>query len=313
MRVITGSRLHFGPLAWKPRRGRDFGGWGVMLETPRTAVRVGHFGPDSEERGAALASQGRAEQVLRHLAGLLPQSGEAPPQVIVDEEPPPHCGFGSGTQLALAVAAGASELAGLPRRPATEMAELVGRGLRSAVGIHGFDQGGLLVDAGKHPGDAIGALAARVEIPSGWRFVLIRPPVAEGFTGEKEAAVFECLPSFSEALSDRLSRILLTGVIPSVRQGDCPAFAEALDEYGVLVGEAFSACQGGVVHPASLPIWKLLRDRGVKGIAQTSWGPTLAVVCDSAEAAEELVQQIPPSASVQIARPKNDGATISRL
>jgi len=313
MRVITGSRLHFGPLAWKPRRGRDFGGWGLMLETPRTAVRIGHFGLNSEQRGEPLQSQRRAEQILHRLGSSTPRLAEASPQVVVDEEPPPHCGFGSGTQLALAIAAGACELAGLPRRPATELAGLVGRGLRSAVGIHGFDQGGLLVDAGKLPGDTIGALAARIEIPSGWRFVLIRPPVAEGFTGEKEVAVFECLPSFSEALSDRLSRILLTGVIPSVQQGDCPTFAEALDEYGILVGEAFSACQGGVVHPASLPIWKLLRDRGVRGIAQTSWGPTLAVVCESAAAAEELVQQMPPSASVEVACPKNDGAVIRRV
>jgi beta-RFAP synthase len=309
--IITGSRLHFGPLAWKPRRGRDFGGWGVMLETPRTVVRVARIDASTQSRAVA-HSQHRADGMLSRVLESLAPDEPAGLRVIVDEEPPPHCGFGSGTQLALAIAAGVYALADRPRPPAPELSRIVGRGLRSAVGIHGFDLGGLIVDAGKRTGDDIGQLAARVAIPDEWRFVLVRPPVATGLTGDKEATAFNDLPSFSDALSDRLSRIVLTEVLPAVQSRDRAAFAAALDEYGTLVGEAFTPCQGGVVHPASMPIWQALRNRGFKGIAQTSWGPTLSVVCDSEAHAGKTataIREMAPSADIQIARPRNDGAT----
>jgi len=310
--IITGSRLHFGPLAWKPRRGRDFGGWGVMLETPRTVVRVGKS--DSLPEQHPHAGQSRASSLLDRVVDALGDDQASNLRVTVDEEPPPHCGFGSGTQLALAIAAGAYAIAGLPRPPAPQLARIVGRGLRSAVGIHGFDLGGLLVDAGKQSGEEIGQLAARVALPESWRFILVRPPVATGLAGDKEATAFNDLPSFSDALSDRLSRIVLTEILPSAQRGDCAAFAAALDEYGTLVGEAFTPCQGGVVHPASMPLWQTMRQRGLTGIAQTSWGPTLAVACGSPSHADRtatVIRESAPSANVQIVRPRNEPASIN--
>jgi predicted sugar kinase len=143
----------------------------------------------------------------------------------------------------------------------------------------------------------------------------VRTPVAEGLAGDQESRAFNDLPSFSDALSDRLSRIVLTEVLPSVRSQDCAAFAAALDEYGTLVGEAFTPCQGGVVHPASMPIWQALRERGVKGIAQTSWGPTLAIVCENVAHAEKtmsMIAEVAPSAAFELSRPRNEAATIVR-
>lgn len=309
--ISTGSRLHFGPLAWKPRRGRDFGGWGVMLETPRTVVRIGKSEAIVERQGRL---QSRANDILRRVLKSLSVDDHSAPRVIVDEEPPPHCGFGSGTQLALAIAAGVHVLRDGTRPRAEDLARMTGRGLRSAVGIHGFDIGGVLVDAGKRNRDDIGPLAARLEVPDEWRFILVRPPVAEGFTGDKESKAFNDLPSFSDALSDRLSRIVLTEVLPSVESKDCAAFAAALDEYGTLVGEAFTPCQGGVVHAASMPIWRALRERGLIGIAQTSWGPTLAVVCEGTAQAEmtmSTIRELAPSATVEVSCPRNAGAAVT--
>jgi beta-ribofuranosylaminobenzene 5'-phosphate synthase len=310
--IITGSRLHFGPLAWKPRRGRDFGGWGVMLETPRTVVRVGKNESIAERQSH---SQSRAEEILNRVLKSLDIDEPTAPRVVVDEEPPPHCGFGSGTQLALAIAAGVHIAKDGIRPPASQLARMTGRGLRSAVGIHGFDLGGLLVDAGKRSSDEIGQLAARVDVPDEWRFVLVRTPVAEGLAGDEEATAFNDLPSFSDTLSDRLSRIVLTEVLPSVQSKDCAAFTAALDEYGTLVGEAFTPCQGGVVHRASKDIWRALRERGLKGIAQTSWGPTLAVVCEDVAHAEKTmstIRELAPSVAFDVARPRNEGASIIR-
>lgn len=313
--IITGSRLHFGPLAWKPASGRNFGGWGVMLETPRCVLRVGEIENERELAPDESASQIRADELLQKLRD---RPGSSIPQsfrVQVLEEPPAHCGFGSGTQLALAVARGVAELTGHPNVPGSQLAIEVGRGLRSAVGVHGFDRGGLIVDAGKHAGDALGALAARVEFPVDWRFVLIRPAGTYGLMGDVESAAFRELPPFSQSLTDRLSRLLLTEILPAALAAEFDPFAAALTAYGMEVGEAFSHCQGGVVHRSSMPIWAFVRNCGMNGLAQTSWGPTLAWLCRSQDEASAHAGEIRaefPQAHVTIARARNSGAETTK-
>ena len=309
--ITTGSRLHFGPLAWKPSRGPDFGGWGVMLETPRTVVRVGENVVIPTRRPSQ--SQSRASGMLHQLLQKRPELQSFALNVAVDEEPPAHCGFGSGTQLALAVAAGLVSSTDGERLPATTLAAMVGRGLRSAVGIHGFDLGGLIIDAGKRPEDAIGVLADHVPVPADWRFVLIRPASATGLAGEKEVAAFNELPPFSDHVTQRLRAIVFDEVLPATRENDCSRFAAALDDYGLLVGEAFAAAQGGVVHVAAMPIWSGLRSRGIRGVAQTSWGPTLAAVCadpDEAEHVAAIARDFGPEIAVTVTSARNRGAEV---
>ncbi len=311
--ILTGSRLHFGPLAWKPERGRDFGGWGVMLETPRTVVRVGESGAIPEPAGNPSRLQARARSILQQLSTASRDPTLPMLTAEVLDEPPAHCGFGSGTQLALAIGTALARLQDAARPSPADLAIATGRGLRSAVGVYGFELGGLIVDAGKLPGDALGQLAAHAPLPDEWRFVLVRPNAAVGLAGDREATAFRELPPFSPSLTERLTRIVFDGVVPAVRGRRFDEFSAALDEYGILVGEAFRDCQGGVVHPAARPIWTALRERGLRGIAQTSWGPTLAIVCRSPEAAAhtaELIQPLAPQSIVQTAQPRNRGAEI---
>ena len=71
-----------------------------------------------------------------------------PHRITVEEAPPEHSGFGTGTQLALAVGRAVSSL------PTEEVARVTGRGRRSAIGTHGFATGGLLADGGRKDGIA---------------------------------------------------------------------------------------------------------------------------------------------------------------
>jgi predicted sugar kinase len=117
-------------------------------------------------------------------------------------------------------------------------------------------------------------------------------------------------------LTDALSLLILTEVLPAVEGEDFDSFATGLGDYGRRVGEAFSELQGGVVHRGSLGLWYYLRQRGVEGVAQTSWGPTLAVVQPSVEAAERLAKEIRDEfeggsrLSMVIAAGRNRGAEI---
>lgn len=312
--VTTGARLHFGPLAWKPQAGRDFGGWGLMLDAPRLTLRLRCDDHSPAPPCFPAAVDDRAQSLLSQLTADAPAALSF--QIEHLQPIPSHHGLGSGTQLALALGTAVTQLVTGTAESPLQLAARLGRGARSAVGIYGFQSGGLIVDAGKRPGDDIGQLAARVDVPANWRFVLLTPQHSAGLTGEGERTAFQNLPPFPTALTHRLSRLLLTEILPAVQAVDFETFAAALTEYGTRVGEAFGALQGGVVHAASLPLWNRLHDARIPGVAQTSWGPTLAVAQPSETAARQFLQQFQfdrdvasQQLSMTIAPPRNQGAS----
>ena len=66
---------------------------------------------------------------------------------------------------------------------AVRLAELVGRGERSAIGTHGFAQGGLLVEGGKAAGESVSPLVSRLELPADWALVLLIDRGQRGLSG----------------------------------------------------------------------------------------------------------------------------------
>lgn len=309
--VTTGARLHFGPLACGSGRGRRFGGIGMMIAFPRCRVRVRRSAENQIAGPADL--EFRIEQVRAACQAALPQLG--PVRIEILEEIPAHRGFGAGTQVSLAIARALSELAGERNLGSAAMATRSGRGDRSAIGLHGFDRGGFLVDAGKHLAERLGALACRQPVPEAWRIVLSCRESTVGLSGESERAAFARLAPMSIETSDRLSRIVLTEILPALQQVDCLAFQTALAEYGNLVGQYFSPIQEGPF--SDLHLWKVSEARrreGIGGLVQTSWGPTAAICCgsESEAAATEtsLRQALGPGYRTWIVRPANDGAEI---
>jgi beta-RFAP synthase len=178
---------------------------------------------------------------------------------------------------------------------AVELARRVGRGRRSALGIHGFSQGGFLVDAGKHAEDAIAPLVARQPFPEAWRVVLVLPRGSAGLHGADESEAFERLHARGVAPepTGRLCRLLLLGVLPALVEGDCRAFGEALYEFNVRVGEAFAAVQGGVyASPRAAELVAFIRQQGVTGVGQSSWGPTVFAVVDGEAPGRDLLDRV---------------------
>ena len=104
-----------------------------------------------------------------------------------------HAGLGTGTQLGMAAASALSLAAGLPELTPEELAERIGRGKRSGLGVHGFARGGFLVDGGKRGPGGVAPLVARVDFPEAWRVVLVLPPGQPGLHGEGEGRAFEQL------------------------------------------------------------------------------------------------------------------------
>ncbi len=285
-----------------------------MIDRPGFAVRAGLAEADEWHCGPW---QARVETLLSRLRAEAP-SGTVPRplRIDIDQAPPPHAGFGSGTQLAMALARICSIFGGESELPPQELARRAGRGRRSAVGLYGFHLGGLLVEAGKSEPDEISPLVARADFPADWRFVLVRPRRARGIFGTEESGAFARLPAMPEPLTDRLCRIVLLEMLPALKEHEFTAASEAIGRFGRLVGEYFAPVQGGIFADAQMrQLAGRLEARKIHGVGQTSWGPTLFILCPSAAFAENLTGELASELAAEdceltVAAPRNHGAAI---
>jgi len=302
-RVSAPTRLHFGLLhvpagepddtTVSPRR---FGGLGLMLATPRVVVRV----ELAAQWSSVGPSAGRAEGFARR---VVPAGSCC--RVVVEACPAEHSGLGVGTQLGLAVAEAVRRELGLSELDAAGLAGLAGRGARSAVGVHGYRRGGVLIDAGQAPGRAVGTVLAAVPFPD-WPVLLIRPPGDAPWCGDAERQAFARRRGVAAPVSARLAQLALCGVWPALLEGDYAAFGDALHDYNRLAGEPFAADQGGAYASAEVAATVArLRAFGVRACGQSSWGPTVFGVCASVEQAaavrDRLRQESPEVGVVETA------------
>jgi beta-RFAP synthase len=236
----------------------------------------------------------------------------------VMETIPAHVGLGSGTQIALAVATGLARLHRLDL-PAETLCRMMGRARRSGVGFHLFHRGGLAIDAG-HEGsttsvspDTVPPLLARHEVPEAWRVLLLLPRSGPSISGEAEDEAFRRMGPVPEGTSGRIGRLVTGEIGPAVTARDLDRFGKALAEIQDLVGACFAPVQGGPFHPLAAPIVRRLRETGVAGAGQSSWGPAAyGFAASEAETGRliSILQAEIPEAAIQSVAPRNTGAVI---
>jgi beta-RFAP synthase len=299
-----------GATCWPRRR---FGGVGLMVEAPGVCVAVEPADTWSAEGPLAR----RALEFARLFARTLPPDVARPQRVVVEHSSSDHTGLGTGTQLGLAVARALAVACGQSELDALELARRIGRGRRSALGIHGFAHGGFLVEGGQGNSPSIAPLVARLEFPQQWRLVLVLPPWGRGLHGNKEAEIFQMLKCQPREATDALCGLVLLGMLPALRERDLPAFGESLFEFNTRVGKAFAPFQGGCYgSPRTEEIVQFVRRQGVKGVAQSSWGPTVSAVVADSDRAMDLARrlrqhfQLEPDEVLRV-RAANRGATVS--
>jgi beta-RFAP synthase len=309
--VITPSRLHFGMFSFGREGVRQFGGVGLMLEHPGIHLRISpaerfEATGSLHERVPPVASRWRRHERFEELPAC---------RVAVVSAPPEHTGLGTGTQLELAVVAGLNAFQGHPPLSALELATISGRGARSAIGTYGFLLGGLLVESGKLPDEILSPLEQRLELPEAWRIVLITLPRERGLAGDAEQLAFAELPPVPPETTERLRAQATGELLPAAAAGDFARFSESLYRFGHLAGTCFAKSQGGPFASAEVAqLVSRLREAGIAGVGQSSWGPTVFAVVDSDDAATQLSQTledgIAPQATWQITRPARHGAQI---
>lgn len=303
--IVTGARLHFGLLDTVD----PFGGVGVMIDAPRTEVKVA----PAEAFAYSGPQAARLEAIARRVA-TASAMGPALPRCRIEVhcDAPTHCGLGSGTQLAMAVAEGICRCLGVTYEPLHLATELADRGKRSAVGIHGYFAGGLIFEAAA---DAIvNPIQQRVELPPDWCVAVVMPRVSGGpVHGKDEVDKFASLPPTQPSISRELRRIASEELIPGAASRDFDAFASAVARYNHASGLLFAPIQGGAyngVEISRLIDW--LIERGVEGVGQSSWGPGVFAWFESLEHAEPIVTRLPAGVElITLTHPRNEGRELS--
>lgn len=285
--VTVPARLHLGFLDLNGGLGRRFGSIGLAINGLKTSITFNAAsqpqvtGPESERVRGYLQAMQRALDI------------ENTCHVRIDEVVPAHAGLGSGTQIALAVAAGVRRFHGLPLDVRGDAIRLE-RGARSGVGIGLFDHGGLVVDGGRGPLTTAAPVVSRMPFPEQWRILVVLDPHRQGVHGPDEREVFSKLAPSSDGQAAHLCRLVLMKALPALAECDIAGFGSAINEMQVLLGDYFAAIQGGsrFSSPDVAAALAALEDEGAYGIGQSSWGPTGFAFAPSAEEANRLVESI---------------------
>jgi beta-ribofuranosylaminobenzene 5'-phosphate synthase len=281
--VAAAARLHLGFLDMNGGLGRRFGGLGLAIDRPAIRLTI--------RRAPAPAVEGLgADRAARHLALLTRHLGLTPAyRLTIHEAIPAHAGLGSGTQLALAIAAALRHLEGI-RADELRDALLLRRGARSGVGLGLFQRGGLIVDGGRGAQTATPPVVARMDFPPQWRVIAVLDPRTEGMHGRDEQAAFARLADFEAASAAEICRLVLIKALPALAEHDIGSFGEAIARLQEIAGDYFAPAQGGAPYASAAVgrVMEELRRHGARGTGQSSWGPTGFAFAPSASEARRL-------------------------
>jgi beta-ribofuranosylaminobenzene 5'-phosphate synthase len=316
VRVSAPARLHLGDL--DPFALGRFGYAPVLaISVPRTVIEA--------EPAERLEVDGfEAEEARTYAQRVLEAFKLKGVTVTVKAAAPRNQGFGSTTQLSLAVARAVTAAHGLDV-PLIELVKAVKR--TSTGGIYPFQRGGFVVAGGfpVKPGERvwlrkeplIPPLIFRADFPEDWRFVLARPLVApKSPDRELEEEAFGSLREHKPPaeLIYKGYFLLAAKLIPAVVERNAAAFGKALTELQVTVGRIYQPVQEEIFNPASQWLIPILNRSGALGIGQSSWGPTVYAFTDSPAAAEQIAGMIRAEArdraEITIVAADNVGARI---
>ena len=307
--VSCAARLHLGFFDLEGSLGRRFGSIGLSLDRPETRVVA-------RRAETTRVSGPEHERVARYLTLMCSRLGlPGHHDIEVQAAMPPHAGLGSGTQLALAVAAAVRRLHGFASDPRGDAGHL-GRGARSGIGIGLFSQGGLVIDGGKGRLDGPPPLLVRTAVPEAWRVLLVLDRDRQGLSGSRERAAFDALEPMDAAVSGAICRLVLMQALPALAERDFEKFGAAITAIQGYVGDYFAPSQGGrFTSPDVGAALRLLAAAGATAIGQSSWGPTGFAFAANDRDAHRLASIVEDSVAMKrldllICRVLNRGASV---
>jgi beta-ribofuranosylaminobenzene 5'-phosphate synthase len=299
LRIVAGSRIHLGFYNIRSS-GQKFGSLGLYLQYPQTIVESGEPG-----------KQRHHSKIKNVICG---EKKVSPPNVVA--KPPSHVGLGSTTQLALSIAKYYSILCNR-RYTVEKIALLTGRGEISGIGIHGFRLGGFIVDSGKnYSSQRVPKLLVRLGFPVEWNIILTIPVKKRGKTEDEERTIMEELDT-DKRTEEKLKIELFTRIIPGILSRDLNRFSKGVENIQRIMGEIFSPYQQGMFATEETGrLAQIMKDAGVRGVGQSSWGPLVygfipeKKVSDMLKSMEKSLYKENIVADLLVTKARNRGASI---
>ena len=318
VRVHAPGRLHLGFLDPAGSLGRAWGSLGLAISGPETVVELGRGEADSLTAypgGEAALARARSHlETLRRATGC-----REPVTLRLRSALPSHVGLGSGTQLALAVGRAFCAAFDLPM-DSRQLAGLLGRGLRSGVGVASFEHGGLLLDGGPRGDGSPAPVLARIALPAAWRVLLVLDPRTAGLSGAAEKAALAALAPLPRAAAAEICHEVLMRVLPGAAGAEFTPFAAGVSRMQQVLGAHFAPAQDGRAF-TSEAVGRLLQwiaSQATAGIGQSSWGPAGFALLASEAQARALLEQaraagvVDPALEVLVVSARNHGARASQ-
>ena len=314
MRISTPSRLHFGIMDMRGDLGRLHGSVGVAIKKPRLILEI----EEAAETVITGPGSQRAKDIIEKVLG--DHKVEAGVRLDIHSAIPDHMGFGSGTQLTIALGTALNRIFDL-EMTYDDIVVGLGRSRRSGIGTHSFLHGGFIVDGG-HAVDApetIPPLIHRSDVPEDWFFVVCTPEIDTRFSGDKETNAFNKLEPPPVEMIANVSRLVLMQLIPSILEKNIVLFGDAMTKLDTTFGKYWATMQGGTYsHPRIESCVNQLLALDAHGAGQSSWGPALYGLAEGKSHARQLADEMDQflnegvnSGSVFITGADNEGAQIS--
>lgn len=201
---------------------------------------------------------------------------------------PPHSGFGSGTQIALATAKLITETIGI-KASSVELSTIVGRGGTSGIGTYCFEDGGFIADGGHSLKEKSGFLPSsaskaspppiigRYDFPEEWDIIVAIPPYGLSIHDGEEINLFEKFCPLPEGEVEQLSHIVFMNLIPFMLEKDIEGFGWCIDE---IHKRGFQKAELTLYDERMHNLMQTMRDAGAYGVGMSSFGPTVYTVVD---------------------------------
>jgi len=198
------------------------------------------------------------------------------------------------------------------------IAQELGRGARSGIGVAAFVQGGMIIDGGRGANTRVPPTIARHPFPEAWRVLVIEDSSDLGLYGAPESDAFSTLPRFSDECAGFLSRQVLARILPGVIENNIQEFGMGVREIQQRVGDYFAPAQGGRYTSAGVAeVIEYLIERGIPGVGQSSWGPTGFAFFDSDVGAHSMMKELLskfthlPQRSYKVVQGNNEGSVVT--
>ncbi|MCY4401757.1 MAG: beta-ribofuranosylaminobenzene 5'-phosphate synthase [Candidatus Poribacteria bacterium] len=316
VRITTPARLHFSLIDLNGQLGRIDGGFGLAINEPNFKIVAE---PATEIHVESDAYQKRACEILTHLQTIYQFPGI---KLKLISEIPTHSGFGSGTQLSLAIATAVNVLYDL-KLSLLELATAVGRGGTSGIGVAAFDSGGFIVDVGhQYPEQKASFLPSSAaddispppilfqqSFPN-WQ-LLIAIPNCSRIYGEEELNLFRTLCPQPPSVAPKLTHILLLQILPALLENNMHQFSKALNHIQTFGWKKVEIDAQGDELKQTL---EFMQNNGALGGGVSSWGPAICAVSEDIvelkRKTEMFLSTLPNGGTCFITSANNTGAEI---